>query len=140
MLSRAIISDESLLGYAVFLSMSAMVLFVLAGLGVFAYSEGRPAAVEQAAEKRLPLGARPAAPVPTTITLTEDGAMLVNTNPFPREEVDLVFAEMLLKKPTPPLIVHCERGVRPKSFLEILGRARAAGIQDVRLVVTREME
>ena len=145
MLTRAPVSDEMLCGWSVLLATAAAALLVLIGLGVFSYGENASRTAERAAP-RPPAGVKERPPYPTTISLLPNGLMLVSTNPletnrsFPREEVGLVFAEMLSRKVTPPLVVRCHPGVEQASLMEILVKARDAGIRDIRLVLPREME
>ena len=144
MLARAPVSDEALMGYSLFLATVGAAMLVLVGLGVFAYDEGPSRPGEEV--KSLPAaGRKERPPYPTTLSLFADGTMVVHTNPleaqpFPREDVGLVFAEMLLRKVTPPLILRCNPGVTHRMVMEILVKARDAGLQDIRLAVPREME
>ena len=164
-------SDETLMGYSIFLSMVAAALLVFLSLGVFAWNESaslptetpaqrRSRAVEDSppgqatsyrgrfapsAEPRPVAGKKERPPHPTTISLSPDGTMLVSTNPlntkpFPRDQVDLVFGEMLSREVMPPLVLRCNPGVTQGMLMEILIKARDAGIQDIRLVVSRELE
>ena len=144
MLTRAPVSDEMLCGWSVLLATAAAALLVLIGLGVFSYGENASRTAERAAPQP-PAGVKERPPYPTTISLLSNGSMLVGTNPleskpFPREEVGLVFAEMLSRNVTPPLIVRCHPGVEQASLMDILVKARDAGIHDIRLVLPREME
>lgn len=134
---RTLSSDEAMLGYALFLSAVYAVLFLYIGLGAFAYSASAPAPLGPEEHPSILLVKQRTAPA-TTITLVAGGAMLVNTNPFPRAEVELVFMEMLQRKPVPALIIRCERGVRQSELMEILSKARKAGIREIRLVVAWE--
>ena len=144
MLTRAPVSDEMLCGWSVLLVTVAAALLVLIGLGVFSYGESASRTAERAAS-RPPAGVNERPPSPTTISLLPSGSILVGTSPlenkpFPREEVGLVFAEMLSRKVTPPLVVRCHPGVEQASLMDILVKARDAGIQDIRLVLPRAME
>ena len=143
MIKRAHISDEALLGYSVFLAMLSIGLLALMGLGVFAYCHG-PSPADWAAETQAPGAKTKRAPFPTTITLSKE-AILVTTSPadtrrFYREDLGVVFADMLLRKVTPPLFIRCNPDVRYGAALEILIQARDAGIKDIRLVMAQEFK
>ena len=144
MLCRPPVSDETLMGYSIFLSMVAAALLVFLSLGVFAWNESASLPTE-APEPRAVAGKKERPPHPTTISLSPDGTMLVSTNPldtkpFPRDQVDLVLGEMLSRNVTPPLVLRCNPGVTQGMLMEILVKARDAGIQDIRLVVSRGLE
>jgi len=144
MLSHAPVSDECLMGYSIFVSMVAAALLLFLGLGVFVWNE-TPSQPPVKPEPRSLAGKKERPPYPTTISLFADGAMLVSTSPldtkpFPREEVGLVFAEMLLRKGTPPLQICCDPGVPQSMAMDILVKARDAGLRDIRLGVPREWE
>ena len=152
MLTRAPVSDETLLGYSIFLAMAAAALFILVGLGSFAHNEGAAHPAEKAETRPAPGKKKSVArratrrpPVPTSLTLSADGSLVVSTTPlearpWPRDQVGLVFAEMLLRKVPPPLIVRCNPGVTQGALMEILAKAREVGVQDIRLVVAQEAE
>ena len=54
MLTRAPVSDETLLGYSIFLAMAAAALFILVGLGSFAHNEGAAHPAEKAETRPAP--------------------------------------------------------------------------------------
>jgi biopolymer transport protein ExbD len=146
MLSRALVSDEALLGHAIFISMAAVALLIFLGLGMFAWNEAALRPAEKSESPSVVAGKKERPPYPTTISLFADGAMMISTKPsdtnksFPREEVGLVLAEMRLRKAPPPLIIRCDPGVQQAMLMEVLVKARETGLHDIRLVVPREEE
>jgi biopolymer transport protein ExbD len=155
MLTRAVVSDETLLSYSVGLAGAATVVLVLIALGAFVYngslvrsdkegfirqadSAGTTAAAKARGLAALLVPSKKQTITPTMISLSADGNMLVNANPFPREEVALVFAETLTRKPVPPLFIRCERNVKGHMLVEIMAKAREVGIQEVRLTLVGE--
>ena len=136
---RAFVSDETLLGYALFVAMATVAVFAVLGLGAFAYNEAHEQTGRNAgsalALPALRLAGAKEEPAPTTICLFADGALLVNTEAVRPEKAAMVFEEIHRTAPALPLFIRCKSNVPQGILLDALTKARAAGLGDVRLEI-----
>jgi biopolymer transport protein ExbD len=138
-MTRTLLSDDALLGHALFVALATMAVSAVLGLG--AYNESHERVGKGAARTiALPLlDARLAAkrakpePAPAEVLLFADGALAVNTRTVQPEKVVALFEE--IRRTAVSVLIRCKADVPQGILLEVLAKARSAGLEDVRLEI-----
>ena len=133
-MTRTPLSDDTLLGYALFVVMATVAVFAVLGLGAFAYNEAHQrggTGVERTIS--LPLLDEKPAPALTEVLLFPDGALALGKQSVRPEKVVALLEE--IRRTAPSVLIRCKPNVPQGMLLDALLKARAAGLGDVRLEI-----